>query len=63
MQPEHRLTKIRGDIKKGIVASVKEHYRLKPGPDCEKRVKELKSDLQYIYPGDVMVSPVDIALD
>ncbi|KAI0759617.1 hypothetical protein BC629DRAFT_1057228 [Irpex lacteus] len=52
--PEHRLTIMRGDIKKSLMTSVKEHYRLKPGPDCEKRVKKLKEDLQYIYPGDIM---------
>jgi hypothetical protein len=56
LKPEHRITKMRGDMKKTIAPLIKDYYKLKPGAGCKERVDALLCDMQYVYPGDVMVS-------
>ncbi|THG93140.1 hypothetical protein EW026_g8017, partial [Hermanssonia centrifuga] len=49
---EHRLTILRGGIKKTVNQVLAAIYELKQGR-CRERVALLCTDLQYIYPGDV----------
>lgn len=44
-------------MRKGVAPLIKDHYKLKPGtPYCKEQVAKLLDDMEYIYPGDTMVS-------
>ncbi|THG93028.1 hypothetical protein EW026_g8087 [Hermanssonia centrifuga] len=49
---EHRVTLLRGGIKKTVIQVLASIYELKQG-ECRERVALLLEDLHYIYAGDV----------